>query len=148
MRESCFENNRVGVSMVMSYNPEAFFYDNFGNESDGGRCAFAAQYATPEEYDSRLPQCFQYDASTCYAYGTPPPSMQPSSSPSWAPSYMPSSLPSDFPSAAPSIPPTMSPTTTAEIGSRLTSGAGASQVSVASFCMKLGSLVVAVLLAM
>jgi hypothetical protein len=61
---------------------------------------------------------------------------------------MPSSLPSDFPSAAPSIPPTMSPTTTAEIGSRLTSGAGASQVSVASFCMKLGSLVVAVLLAM
>jgi hypothetical protein len=142
--ESCFENNRVGVSMVMSYNPEAFFYDNFGNESDGGTCAFAAHYATPEEYDSRLPQCSEFDASTCYAYGTRPPSMQPSSTPSWAPSNVPSSRPSDFPSGTPS---TLAPTTKEEIGSRLTSS-GAAHGWVASMSLQWGTLATAVLLVM
>jgi hypothetical protein len=143
MVENCFENNKVGVSMVMAYNPELFMAENFGNESNGLTCMFSAHYTSYQEYLAKLPQCVNYDASECRAFGTPEPSMQPSETPSWAPSNVPSALPSDFPSSTPSIPPTPPPTTEAFVGSAVSAASGEKLLSHA---VRMGAAVVAVVL--
>ena len=143
MVENCFENNKVGVSMVMAYNPELFMVENFGNESDGLTCAFSAHYTSYQEYLAKIPQCVNYDASECLAFGTPEPSMQPSETPSWAPSNLPSAYPSDFPSRTPSVSPTSSPTTEAFVGSAVSAAAGGRLLSHA---VLIGAAVVTVVL--
>jgi hypothetical protein len=143
MVENCFENNKVGVSMVMAYNPELFMVENFGNESNGLTCTFSAHYTSYQEYLAKMPQCVNYDASECRAFGTPEPSMQPSETPSWAPSFVPSALPSDVPSTTPSIPPTPPPTTEAFVGSAVSA---APEGRLLSHAVRVGAAVVAVVL--
>ena len=114
IRNSCFEDNLVGVSNTVVLGAQLSSSMVYTRNSTGQICQYASVFETLQQFDSFRPICVASTESVCTAaitaaptLGVPTPS--PSDYPSSAPSDRPTSKPSTSPSKSPSDQPTGSP---------------------------------------
>lgn len=102
LERNCFLDNALGVSVAVVYGASLEATNNYGFNSSGGACQFAAIFNTEEQLQNFTPQCLSFDATSCQAgvLATAAPAY-PSDTPSMSPSRIPSAVPSSGPSVAP-----------------------------------------------
>ncbi len=118
LESNCFLDNALGVSAAVVYGAPIEASNNYGFNSTGGRCEFAAIFETELQLQNFTPQCLNFDATSCQAslLATAAPAY-PSDSPSISPSQFPTTTPSSGPSETPTIGPSSGPSSTAGIPS-------------------------------